>query len=42
MYKGVGVRFAVFVCLFGLILYVQSIIFQLYRDGSSCVEPVLS
>ena len=32
----------VFVCLFGLILYVPSTIFQLYRDGSSWVEPVLS
>ena len=29
-------------CLFDLILYVQSAIFQLYRDGSSWVEPVLS
>ena len=29
-------------CLFGLILYVPSTIFQLYRDGSSWVEPVLS
>ena len=31
-----------FVCLFGLILYVPSTIFQLNRDGSSWVEPVLS
>ena len=31
-----------FVCLFDLILYVPSTIFQLNRDGSSCVEPVLS
>ena len=30
------------VCLFVLILYVPSTIFQLYRDGSSWVEPVLS
>ena len=30
------------VCLFDLILYVASTIFQLNRDGSSCVEPVLS
>ena len=30
------------VCLFDLILYVPSIIFQLNRDGSSWVEPVLS
>ena len=28
--------------LFDLILYVPSSIFQLCRDGSSCVEPVLS
>ena len=27
---------------FGLIIYVPSTIFQLYRDGSSWVEPVLS
>ena len=31
-----------FVCLFYLILYIPSTIFQLYRDGSSWVEPVLS
>ena len=32
-----------FVCfLFDLFLYVPSTIFQLYRDGSSWVEPVLS
>ena len=30
------------VCLFDLILYVPSTIFQLKRDGSSWVEPVLS
>ena len=30
------------VCLFDLILYVPSAIFQLNRDGSSWVEPVLS
>ena len=29
-------------CLFDLILYVPSTIFQLYRDGSSWVEPVPS
>ena len=29
-------------CLFDLIFYVPSTIFQLYRDGSSWVEPVLS
>ena len=28
--------------LFDLILYVPPTIFQLYRDGSSWVEPVLS
>ena len=28
--------------LFDLILYVPSTIFQLYRDGPSWVEPVLS
>ena len=31
-----------FVCLFDLILYVPSAIFQLNRDGSSWAEPVLS
>ena len=31
-----------FVCLFALILYVPSTIFQLKRDGSSWDEPVLS
>ena len=30
------------ICLFDLILYVPSTIFQLNRDRSSCVEPVLS
>ena len=34
--------FALQVCLFDLILYVPSTIFQLNRDGSSWVEPVLS
>ena len=29
-------------CLFDLILYVPSTIYQLCRDGSSWVEPVLS
>ena len=29
-------------CLFDLILYVPSTIFQLYRNGSSWVEPVRS
>ena len=29
-------------CLFDLILFVPSTIFQLYRDRSSWVEPVLS
>ena len=32
----------VVVCLFDLILYVPSTIFQLNRSGSSWVEPVLS
>ena len=31
-----------FVCLFDLILYAPSTIFQLNRDGCSWVEPVLS
>ena len=31
-----------FVCLFDLILYIPSTIFQLYRDRSSWVKPVLS
>ena len=31
-----------FVCLFDLILYVPTTIFQLNRDGSSWVEPVVS
>ena len=30
------------VCVFDLILYVPSTIFQLNRDGSSWVEPVLA
>ena len=30
------------VCLFDLILYIPTTIFQLYRDGSSRVESVLS
>ena len=30
------------VCLFDLILYIPSTIFQLCKDGSSWVEPVLS
>ena len=34
--------FFLFVCLFDLILYVPSTIFQLNKDGSSWVEPVLS
>ena len=29
-------------CLFDLILFIPSTIFQLNRDGSSLVEPVLS
>ena len=38
----IAVTLEVFVCLFDLILYVPSTIFQLYRDGSSWVELVLS
>ena len=34
--------YVLFVCLMGFILYVPSTIFQLCRDGSSWVEPVLS
>ena len=34
--------FTYFLCLFDLILYVPSTIFQLNGDGSSWVEPVLS
>ena len=30
------------IVLFDLTIYVPSTIFQLNRDGSSCVEPVLS
>ena len=30
-----------FVCLFDLILYTPSTIFQLCRDGSSWIEPIL-
>ena len=37
-----GIDSVVWFCLFDLILYVPSTIFQLYRDGSSWVEPVLS
>ena len=37
-----SVKQSSFVCLFDLILYVPSTIFQLNRDGSSWVEPVLS
>ena len=36
------VLFSLEICLFDLILYVPSTIFQLNRDGSSWVEPVLS
>ena len=37
-----GFRASVLFCLFDLILYVPSTSFQLNRDGSSWVEPVLS
>ena len=38
----VNTIFCLFICLFDLILYIPSTIFQLNRDGSSWVEPVLS
>ena len=31
-----------FVCLFDLIFYIPSTVFQLNREGSSGVDPVLS
>ena len=37
-----GFTVGCFVCVFDLILYVPSTIFQFNRDGSSWVEPVLS
>ena len=37
-----GIPYPKMFCLFDLILNVPSTIFQLYRDGSSWVEPVLS
>ena len=37
-----NINHALFVCLFDMILYVPSTIFQLNRDGFSWVEPVLS
>ena len=42
MYLVIDYRLSVkqFVCLFDLILYFPSTIFQLCRDGSSLVEPV--
>ena len=39
---GKGADSAVLFCLFDLILYVPSTIFQLNRGGFSWVEPVLS
>ena len=43
MLNNVPTRFAEHkICLFDLIFYVPSTIFQLYRDGSSWVQPVLS
>ena len=45
LFDGVGLSNIVVTCyfvLFDLILYVPSTIFQLNRDGSSWVEPVLS
>ena len=46
--KGMGIHlkilimFPIFFISFDLIIYVPSTIFQLNRDGSSWVEPVLS
>ena len=40
-YMFVSIESSIF-CLFVLVLYVPSTIFQLNRDGSSWVEPVLS
>ena len=37
VFGGCNVKICMFVCL---ILYVQSTIFQLCRDGPSCVEPL--
>ena len=37
-----GLEQRLFFCLFDLILYIPSTIFQLNRDGSAWVEPVLS
>ena len=41
-YKSKKLKILAMVCLFDLILYVPSTIFQLNRDRSSWVEPVLS
>ena len=38
----IGIKLDFCLILFDLILYVHSTIFQLNRDGSSWVEPVLS
>ena len=40
--ESVFMIYLLIVCLFDLILYVPSTVFQLYRDRSSWVEPVLS
>ena len=40
--KDISIVKFVFVCLIDLILYAPSTVSQLYRDGSSWVEPVLS
>ena len=40
--KSLGLIWVQTFVLFDLIFYVPSTIFQLYRDGASWVEPVLS
>ena len=42
MFHGTNLTLNSFVCLFDLILYVPSTIFQSNRDGSSWIGPVLS
>ena len=41
-FTGHSLFVCLYVCLFDLILYVSSTIFQIHRDGSSWVEQVLS
>ena len=40
-YSIITIDFSNFFFLFDLILYAQSIIFQLWRDGSTWIAPVL-